>query len=258
MSSAVPVPPADQSGRPELALKELAAAEHDSGEDFTQLAGWQVPDLHPPAVLRIRAVDFPEPLMGLRARYWVTSLDENGQLLAIGWRDGLRVVSEVVDLTGQDERVAEPGVWLQDEGDWYRSLAGQQGLPRFLAGLSRTWVDVFVSCHAALPELSGGSGQGADRWLNQLLTPPARERVAPAIPAREAPTLVGRRVLYLDDEGYAERDLRAISEPMLDVAGNITVTVVDEADWYLWSGHSNNGRHPSMRLARIDQLWAET
>lgn len=258
MSGAIPVPPADEAGRAELELKELVAGELDSGEDFAQLAGWEVPDMHPPAILRIRAVDFPEPVLGLRARYWVTSLDENGQLIAIGWKDGLRVVSELVDLTGRDERVAEPGVWLQDEGDWYRSLAGQQGLPRFLAGVSRTWIDVFVSYHSALPELSGGSGQAADPWLSQLLTPPARERIARTIPAREVPSLVGRRVLYIDDQGAADRDLRAISEPMLDAAGNITVTVVGEADWYLWSRHSNNKRHPSMRLVRIADLWAET
>jgi len=103
--------PPPLSGRggdqPDIELKELIAAQQDLGEDFTDLAGWQVPDVHPPAILRIRAVDFKEQMRGLRARYWMTSYDDkSGELLAIGWKDGLRVVSEVVDLRDRDDRIA--------------------------------------------------------------------------------------------------------------------------------------------------------
>lgn len=239
---------------PELELepKELIAAEENVSEDFTRLAGWDVAAHHPPAILRIRAVDFREQLVGLRARYWITSYDECGELLAIGWRDGFRVVSEVVDLRNQDQRVAEPAVWLQEEANWYRSLSGKRELPRFLAGVSRTWVDAVVSSRVSR------TPSGQSRWLEQLLLPPASERVAFAVPVRDLPTVVGRRVLAFDDEGFAERDLRAISEPVLTGTGDVVVAVVDEADWYLWTGHSNNARHPSMRMVPIGSLWAES
>ena len=254
--------PPPLSGRggdqPDIELKELIAAQQDLGEDFTDLAGWQVPEVHPPAILRIRAVDFKEQMLGLRARYWMTSYDDkSGELLAIGWKDGLRVVSEVVDLRDRDDRIAEPGVWLQDEADWYRTLAGKQGLPRFLAGVSRTWVDVFVSSQVSPISSEDADGNRQLRWLAQLLVPPAAERVALVRPARDVPSLVGRRVLCVDEECFAERDLRAISDPMLKAGGDVVVAVVDEADWYLWTGHSNNARHSSMGMIPIGFLWAE-
>jgi len=96
------------------------------------------------------------------------------------------------------------------------------------------------------------------RWFAQLLVQPAAERLAFAIPIRNASPVVGRRVLCVDAEGFAERDLRAMSEPMLDAGGDIVGSLVDEADWYLWTGHSNNERHPSMRVVPIGSLWIET
>ncbi len=252
-----PAPMSGGEGQPDLELKEIVAAQDDLGDDFAELAGWHVPDVHPPAILRIRAVDLLERVLGLRARYWMTSYAESGQLLAIGWKDSLRVVSEVVDLRGEDERVTEPGVWLQDEGDWYRTLAGQRGLPRFLAGVSRTWVDVLVSSRASPTPIKDTDGNRRHRWLAQLLVPPAAERVAYAVPARDVPSLVGQRVQCVDEEGFAERDLRAMSEPMLDARGDVVVAVVDEADWYTWTGHSNNQTHPSMRMLPLESLWSE-
>ena len=181
-----------------------------------------------------------------------------GELLAIGWKDGLRVVSEVVDLRDKDDRIAEPGVWLQEEAHWYRALAGEDGLRRFLAGVSRTWVDVFVSSRVSPMSEVAADRKSEQRWFAQLLVPPAAERLAFAIPISEVSSVVGRRVLCLDEEGFAERDLRAISEPVLSRSGDVVVTVVDEADWYLWSVHANNNRHPSMRTVPIRSLLAES
>lgn len=253
-----PAPVSGHDDQQDLELKELIAAEESRGEDFAELAGWDVPDVHPPAILRIRAVDLKEHVIGLRARYWVTSYAESGELLAIGWKDGLRVVSEVVDLRDQDGRIAEPGVWLEDEADWYRSLAGERGLPRFFAGVSRTWVDVFVSSRVSRMSEVAADRKSEQRWFAQLLVPPAAERLAFAIPISEVSPVVGRRVLCLDEEGYAERDLRAISEPVLSRSGDVVVAVVDEADWYLWSVHTNNNRHPSMRTVPIRSLLTES
>ena len=207
----------------------------------------------PPAILRIRIVDLHEPLIGLRARFWMTSYSRDGDLIAIGWRDGLRVVSERVDLRGADDRIVEPGVYLMEEGDWYRHLAGQQGLARFHAGESRTWVDVLVSNSVPMrPRAEGGN-----EWLSEVLVPPAAERLAWARPARDVPNLVGRRVICLDESGVAERDLRAISEPALAGTGDIVVSIIDEADWYLWRGRSYSEFHPSMRTVPVGTLWAE-
>src|SRR5665811_2448663 len=80
-------------------------------------AGWEVQQYKPPAVLCIRAVDFREPLVGRRARFWLTSFDESGDLIALGWRAGLRIESEVQDLRGKVDRVAEPTVSVQEEAD---------------------------------------------------------------------------------------------------------------------------------------------
>jgi len=250
--------PGHEGDQADIELKGLIAAQQGLGEDFTELAGWQVPDVHPPAILRIRAVDFREQVLGLRARYWMTSYDESGELLAIGWKDGLRVVSEVVDLRDHDGRIAEPGVWLQDEADWYRALAGERGLPRFLAGVSRTWVDVLVTSRVAPISEDVTERNSEQRWFAQLLVSPATERVTFAVPIRDVPTVVGRRVLCVDEEGFAERDLRAICEPMLNAGGDVVVAFVDEADWYLWTGHCNNARHPSMRMVPIGSLWVES
>ena len=99
------------------ALRELIEHEHGAGssgdvlndlelpEDLTLLAGREVQAHKPPAVLCIRAVDFREPLVGRRARFWLTSFDESGDLIALDWRDGLRIVSEGQDLRGQVDRV---------------------------------------------------------------------------------------------------------------------------------------------------------
>ena len=131
------------------ALRELMEHEQGAGssgdvpsaveapEDLTLLAGWQVKQPKPPAVLCIRAVDFHEPLVGRRARFWLTSFDESGDLIALGWRDGLRIVSEVTDLRGQVDRVVEPTVSVQDEADYYRALSGVKDTPRLAAGAVR-------------------------------------------------------------------------------------------------------------------------
>jgi len=49
----------------------------------------------------------------------LTNFDESGDLIALGWRDGLRIVSEMLDLQGQAvDRVAEPTVSIQEEADY--------------------------------------------------------------------------------------------------------------------------------------------
>src|SRR6478672_8550093 len=104
----------------------------------------QPPSSLPPAVVALRAGNISEPLVGHRARFQMTSFGEHGEWLDYGWRDGLRIVSEPTAVDG----LAEPGVWVQEEADYYRTLAGMAELPRFAAGISRVWVEEYVSQEA--------------------------------------------------------------------------------------------------------------
>ncbi len=187
----------------------------------------------------------------------MTSHDTDGTLVAIGWRDGLRVVSELVDLRGRSDHIVEPGILLMEEADWHRQLAGQTGQPRFHAGQSRTWVDPLVSHwnpkrHTGISERPSTSGCHTGTGPTGRRTP--RLRAARA----RSPQPRRRRVVCLDQDGIAERDLRAISERALASTGDIVVSIIDEADWYLWRGCSYSEPHPSLRTVSVDALWVET
>jgi len=47
------------------------------------------------------------------------------------------------------------------------------------------------------------------------------------------------------EAGYAERDVRAISEPALASTGDIVVSIMDETDWYLWRDRFYSVLHPN-------------
>jgi len=232
----------------------------ESPSDLTLLAGWEVPAYKPPAVLCIRAVDFHEPLVGRRARFWLTSFDRAGELIALGWRDGLRIVSEVQDLRGQLDRVVEPTVRVQEEADYYRALSGVKDTPRLAAGVSRVWVEQYVG-HA---ERQQSVSQDADpqsnpnAWLADVANDPGQPRLFRPVPARTVHALTGRRVIHVARDGEITTDLRAVGESAWTREGAIVVPVVDEPDWYLWASRSNNERHPSLRAVEITSLWVES
>jgi len=254
------------------ALRELIEHEHGAGssggvlndvelpEDLTLLAGWEVQQHKPPAVLCIRGVDFREPLVGRRARFWLTSFDESGDLIALGWRDGLRIVSEEQDLRGQLDRVVEPTVSVQDEADYYRALSGVKDTPRFAAGVSRVWVEQYVSQPddddddlAADDKIAPSS----NAWLSDVVDDPGAPRLIRPVPARSVHALTGRRVIHVRGDGTTATDLRAVGEPSWTHNGTIIVPIIDEHDWYLWTARSNNMRHPSMRSMEVSSLWVE-
>jgi hypothetical protein len=253
------------------ALRELIELEHGAGstgdvpsaveapEDLTRIAGWEVQQHRPPAVLCIRAVDFREPLVGRRARFWLTSFDESGDLIALGWRDGLRIVSEVQDLRGQVDRVVEPTVSVQEEGDYYRALTGEKNTRRFAAGLSRVWVEQCVS----QPDLAEDEGthdkiaSSSNAWLAEVVEDQGAPRLMRPVPARAVHSLTGRRVIHVGADGMIATDLRAVGEPSWTDGGTIIVPVIDDHDWYLWTLRSNNMRHPSLRSVEISSLWVE-
>jgi len=249
----------DQKPSPD-AGDSLPSDDRAGGEDPTLCASWDAPRHTPPALLCIRAVDFSEPLVGRRARFWLTSFDETGELIALGWRDGLRIVSEVQDLRGDFDRVVEPTVKVQEEGDYYRELSGVKGLPRLAAGVSRVWVEQYVG-YAEKPR---NTNEGADlqpnpnAWLAEVTEDPGKPRVVRPVPARTMHALTGRRVIHVAVGGEITTDLRAVGESAWTSDGTIVVPVIDESDWYLWASRSNNQRHPSLRAVQISSLWVES
>lgn len=218
-----------------------------------------MPLYKPPAVLCIRSVDFSEPLVGRRARFWLTSFDEAGELIALGWRDGLRIVSEVKDLRGQLDRVVEPTVSVQEEADYYCGLSGVRNTPRLAAGVSRVWVEQYVSQVERQQGMHEDTDPQSNRnaWLADVTEDPGRPRVIRPVPARTVHALIGCRVIHVAGDGVITTDLRAVGESAWTADGTIIVPVIDEHDWYLWATRSNNLRHPSLRAVEISSLWVE-
>jgi len=255
------------------ALRELIERDRDPGSstglgdpvespsDPTLFAGWEVPAYRPPAVLLIRAVDFHEPLVGRRARFWLTSFDEYGDLIALGWRDGLRILSEVKDLRGKVDRVVEPTVSIQEEADYYRALSGEENTPRLAAGVSRVWLEQYVSQPDGDDGSVVGDGQtpaNPNSWLSEVIDDPGAARLIRPVPARVVHALTGRRVIQVGGDGTITTDLRAVGESAWTDDGTIVVPIIDEHDWYLWAKRSNNLRHPSLRAVKISSVWVET
>lgn len=166
-----------------------------SSEDLTLLTGWEVQQHKPPAVLFIRAVDFREPLVGRRARFWLTSFDESGDLIALGLRDGLRIVSEVQDLRGQLDRVVEPTVSVQEEADYYRALAGAKSTRRLAVGVFRVWVEQYVSQPDLDDDLAADDeiAPNTNAWLSEIVDDPSAPRLIRPVAARTVHALTGRR-----------------------------------------------------------------
>jgi|BarGraIncu00222A_1022003.scaffolds.fasta_scaffold02235_5 hypothetical protein len=231
-----------------------------SGEDPTLFAGWEAPQYRPPSTVCIRSVDFRESLVGRRARFWLTSFDHTGELIALGWRDGLRIVSEVQDLRGQVDRVVEPTVRVQEEGDYYRALSGVPGMPRLAAGVSRIWVEQYVSHRERHQNMNEDIDPqlNPNAWLAEVTEDQGQPRVFRPVPARTVHALTGRRVIHLASGGEITTDLRAVGESAWTNDGTIVVPVVDEPDWYVWASRSNNERHPSLRAVEISSLWVES
>ena len=231
------------------ALRELIEHEQGAGssgdvpsaveatEDLTLLDGWEVQQHKPPAVLCIRAVDFREPLVGRRDRFWLTSFDESGDLIALGWRDGLRIVSEVQDLRGQVDRVVEPTVSVQKEADYYRAMSGVKNTRRFAVGVSRVWVEQYVSQPDLGNDLAADDeiAPSSNAWLSDVVDDPGAPRLVRPVRARSAHTLTGRRVIHVSGDGLIATDLRAVGEPSWTHDGAIIVPIIDEHDWYLWT-----------------------
>jgi hypothetical protein len=195
-----------------------------------------------PALLIRRAKNLTEPLLGKRARFLMTSYTPDGEWLANGWTDGLRVVSEpVTDVA----RIAEPAVWVQEERDYYGDLATAG---RFAVGISRVWIEQYVASTSTADEL-------ATRWLENLNRNPNLPELRPLLPIQGHPDPVGARVVLIGDG--LETDLRAVGPVRMTDNGELAVTVIAERDWYRWARNYPAEPHPSLRWVPAARVWVE-
>ena len=202
----------------------------EDGQDWTTLAGWEVPDPTPPHLTTVPAAEVRESLIGRRARFRVTSYDEEGHLLHEGWRDGLRVVSARPSL--RDE-VGESALMIVEESSWYRYLEDGDTSGAVWVGQSRIAIDIWSPGKSACAQ-------------------PTRLR-----PALTVPGLTGRRGVALLDDGQYETDLRIVGEPHMTEEGDLVAVVVSEGDWYRWRERDYGRRHLSLCAIRGSRLWAE-
>jgi hypothetical protein len=154
-----------------------------------------------------------------------------------GWRSDLRADQKVV----QGSRTYVP---VMSEGEWYRAEAEQTEIFAPLVPVERVWVEEYG--------VSGMSGVN-DGLTSRLVSLDEPSRRNP-IPALDSPSLSGRRVVRLKDDGTEERDLRAVTEIHTNGEGVICARVTTELDWYRWgwSGHT-----PRTLEVAVHLLWVE-
>jgi hypothetical protein len=180
--------------------------------DLRDLLGYEVADVTPPDPIgHVMLADAEPPLAGRRA---IVRMGRTG-----GWRGDVRIVAEP-DLT--------ESVLVADEGDWYRA----DGRPEHPVAVevSAVMVEVVVVRPASAPT--------PDRWAARVgrassaVWEPWTERHP--IPAREWPWLPGARVALTGGEPLVQRELRAVSEPILGSDGAIVARVILEAGYHRW------------------------
>jgi hypothetical protein len=154
-----------------------------------------------------------------------------------GWRSDLRADEKVV----QGSRTYVP---VMSEGEWYRAEAEQTEIFAPLVPVERVWVEEYGVAGISLP---------ADDIASRLVSLDEPARRTP-VPALDAPSLSGRRVVRLRDNGSEERELRAVTELHTNAQGDICARVTTELDWYRWgwSGHA-----PRTLEVLVHRLWVE-
>jgi hypothetical protein len=154
-----------------------------------------------------------------------------------GWRSDLRADEKVV----QGSRTYVP---VMPEGEWYRAEAEQTEVFAPLVPMERVWVEEYG--------LSGITTAGTDA-LSRLVSLDEPPRRSP-VPALDADSLTGRRVVQLREDGGERRNLRAVTDLHTNDAGDICARVAAELDWYRWAW---SGRMPRTLEVPVHLLWAE-
>jgi hypothetical protein len=130
------------------------------------------------------------------------------------------------------------------EGEWYRAEAEQTEVFAPLVPMERVWVEEYG--------LSGITTAGTDA-LSRLVSLDEPPRRSP-VPALDADSLTGRRVVQLREDGGERRNLRAVTELHTNDAGDICARVAAELDWYRWAW---SGRMPRTLEVPVHLLWVE-
>ena len=154
-----------------------------------------------------------------------------------GWRSDLRADEKVV----QGSRTYVP---VMSEGEWYRAEAEQTEIFAPLVPVERVWVEEYGVAGISLL---------ADDIASRLVSLDEPARRTP-VPALDAPSLSGRRVVRMHDNGSEERELRAVTELHTNAQGDVCARVTTELDWYRWgwSGHA-----PRTLEVLVHRLWVE-
>nr|WP_221378226.1 hypothetical protein [Actinoplanes polyasparticus] len=154
-----------------------------------------------------------------------------------GWRSDLRADEKVV----QGSRTYVP---VMSEGEWYRAEAEQTEIFAPLVPVERVWVEEYGVAGISLP---------ADDIASRLVSLDEPARRTP-VPALDAPSLSGRRVVRMRDEGSEERELRAVTELHTNAQGDVCARVTTELDWYRWGW---SGHVPRTLEVLVHRLWVE-
>lgn len=154
-----------------------------------------------------------------------------------GWRGDLRADEKVI----QGSRTYVPVI---PESEWYRAEAERIEVFAPMVPVERVWVE-----ELGLAAPSRPLGDISTRLVS-LDDPPRR---AP-VPAGEMPSLGGRRVIQMLEDGGERRDLRCVTDLHTSDEGAVCARVATELDWYRWGW---SGKTPSTLEVPIDLLWAE-
>ena len=205
-------------------------------------------ELPVPGLLIRRASHFTESMVGRRARFLLTSHDEQGAWLAHGWKDGLRIVSGAPAAV---EGLGEPALWVQEEREFYGSCCT---VNRFAVGVSRVWVEQYVTGSTTRRAQS----QPSAAWVDSLNTNPNLPELRDLHPAEGHPDPIGARVVLVHADGDLEVDLRAVTPVRMTDGGELAIAVLSERDWYRWSEHKyGHAPHPTLRWAPAARIWVE-
>lgn len=154
-----------------------------------------------------------------------------------GWRGGLRADEKVV----QGSRTYIP---VMPESEWYRAEAEQTEVFAPLVPLERVWAEELGLSGPFAPILDGR------HRLVSLDEPPRRSPV----PALEADSITGRRLVQIQVDGSERRDLRGVTELHTSNDGEICARVAIELDWYRWGW---SGKAPRTLDVPAEALWVE-
>ena len=157
-------------------------------------------------------------------------------------KEGLRIVSGTKDVPGLEE----PGVWIQEERDYY---GDEPSSNRFVVGVSPPVVEQYFLAVAPADDSSSTA------WLDNLNRDPNSPEVRALTSVEGHPDPVGARVVIVGDQ--IETDMRAVSPVRMTNGGDLAITVMAERDWYRWARDHPAQPHPSLRWEHAANVLVE-